>query len=289
MRMCVALAFLLLSVGGTQGQSAGDGGLGMFRERRAAGLDAPDGWLSLVALEWLQPGETTVGSAAGNRVRLQHGPAQLVTLRVAGGVVRVGPHEAGLRMNGKVISDGTVVGEDAALESGDMRLMVIRRGDRLYLRVKDAASPTRVGFRGLRWYAPEAKDRVVARWLPSAAEHTVTVPNVLGQISQERSPGVAEFALDGRTYRLEPIQEEPGSLFFVFRDLTSRSTTYGAGRFLVTALPDHGLAAPGTVVLDFNRAVNPPCAYTPYATCPLPPVGNRLAVAIAAGEKRYEP
>jgi uncharacterized protein len=102
-------------------------------------------------------------------------------------------------------------------------------------------------------------------------------------------PGIAEFILDGKTYRLEPILEKPGDkqLFFIFRDLTSKTETYGAGRFLYTPLPDQGLAQPGDVELDFNRAENPPCAYTPYATCPLPLPQNRLQVAIPAGQQRY--
>ncbi len=264
-----------------------------WRAQRAAELSTADGWLSLVALEWLKPGETSVGSGDRNAVRLAHGPAMLVNLRQENGKVSVEEHDASLRLDGAPVPRGAVVAVDdgraGQLRSGDLLLLVIRRGDRLYLRVKDARSPTRVHFRGLSWYPPEPRFRVAARWVPSATGHRVTVPNVLGQISQEPSPGLAEFVLDGKRMQLEPIQEEPGSLFFIFRDTTSRSTTYGAGRFLTTELPDHGLAAPGTVVLDFNRAVNPPCAYTPFATCPLPPAGNRLPVAIAAGEKRYAP
>ena len=102
-------------------------------------------------------------------------------------------------------------------------------------------------------------------------------------------PGVAEFTLDGKTWRLEPILESPDDkdLFFIFRDTTSKSETYGAGRFLYTPLPDHGLTQPGQLELDFNRAENPPCAYTPYATCPLPTPQNRLTIPIPAGQLRY--
>ena len=264
--------------------------LAHWREQRAAGLATPDGWLSLVALEWLKPGDTTVGSAPANTVHLAHGPAYLVTLRQQGGHITVTAHDPSLRLDNVPVEDGAAIPPDTSeLRSGDLRLLVIERGDRLYLRVKDAAAPTRVHFRGLRWYPPNPHLRITARWTPSSAGHTLTVPNVLGQISEERSPGIAEFTLRGQTFRLEPIQESPDALFFIFRDATSHTTTYGAGRFLVTPLPSHGLASPGTVDLDFNHAVNPPCAYTPYATCPLPPTGNRLSIPIPAGEQRYLP
>ena len=252
-------------------------------------LRTPDGWLTLVALQWLKEGETTVGSGAANMVRLDHAPAELVRLQQHNGVVRVGPHESSLRMDGKAVANGAVVTPDKAeLRSGGLLMTVISRGDRKYLRVKDADAPTRLNFHGLNWYPPSTAYRIVARWIPNAAGQRITIPNVLGQTFQEKSPGVAEFVVDGKTVRLSPLGDDK-SLFFIFSDLTSRSTTYGAGRFLTMPGPDHGVGAPGTVVLDFNRATNPPCAYTPYATCPLPPAGNRLAVAIPAGEKRYAP
>jgi hypothetical protein len=168
-------------------------------------------------------------------------------------------------------------------------MIVIKRGDRLYLRVKDAQAPTRTNFHGLNWYPPDQRFVVTAKWIPSNPPHSLTIPNVLGQISHEASPGVAEFTLNGQTLRLEPVIEDPGDqkLFFIFRDTTSTTTTYQAGRFLITSPPSNGLDTPGTVVLDFNRIQNPPCVYTAFATCPLPPQQNRLNIAIPAGEKRY--
>jgi uncharacterized protein len=117
----------------------------------------------------------------------------------------------------------------------------------------------------------------------------VPVPTILGTEVMSEVPGVAEFTLDGKTWRLEPILESPDDkdLFFIFRDATAKTETYGAGRFLYTPLPDHGIAQPGEVTLDFNRAENPPCAYTPYATCPLPVPQNRLPISIPAGQQRY--
>jgi hypothetical protein len=115
------------------------------------------------------------------------------------------------------------------------------------------------------------------------------IPTVLGTTTHLPAPGAAEFTLNGQVLRLEPVLEDPNAteLFFILRDATSKSTTYGSGRFLYSELPDHGLSQPGEVWLDFNRLVNPPCAFTPYATCPLPPAQNRLSVPIPAGEQRY--
>jgi uncharacterized protein (DUF1684 family) len=117
----------------------------------------------------------------------------------------------------------------------------------------------------------------------------IDIPTILGTVSKLPAPGAAEFTVDGKVVRLEPVLEDPQSteLFFILRDTTSKTTTYGAGRFLYTELPDHGLTQPGEVWLDFNELINPPCAFTPYATCPLPPPQNRLTVAIPAGEQRY--
>ncbi len=284
---------------GAAGGATSIGQLAEWRQQRAAQLTEPDGWLSLVALEWLRPGDTTVGSAPENGVRLQHGPAHLLVLRTeADGRVLLGQHDPNLRIGGLAAKTGAVVAGRAetsadsnspvAMHQGGLLLTVIQRGDRHYLRVRDARAESRLRFRGLRWYPPDPRYRVLAQWMPSRSGHTVTIPNVLGQISQEVAPGVAEFRLSGKAYRLEPIQESPDQLFFIFRDLTSHSETYGAGRFLSTPLPSRGLGSPGTVQLDFNCAVNPPCAYTPYATCPLPPAENRLPIALPAGEKRYQ-
>ena len=154
---------------------------------------------------------------------------------------------------------------------------------------RTAKAPARVQFHGLKWYAPNESYRVQAKWIPYNPPHQVPVPTILGTEIVSEVPGAAEFTLDGKTWRLEPILESPEDkdLFFIFRDTTSKSETYGAGRFLYTPLPDHGLAQPGEVVLDFNRAENPPCAYTPYATCPLPVPQNRLPIPIPAGQQRY--
>jgi len=166
---------------------------------------------------------------------------------------------------------------------------VIDRDKQFALRVKDLNAPTRAAFHGLRWYAPNPAYRVHARWIPYNPPKMLDIPTVLGTTTHLPAPGFAEFTLEGKVLRLEPVLEDPKSteLFFIMRDATSKTTTYGAGRFLYTELPDHGVNQPGEVWLDFNRLINPPCAFTAYATCPLPPSQNRLGVAIPAGEQRY--
>jgi uncharacterized protein (DUF1684 family) len=170
-----------------------------------------------------------------------------------------------------------------------LTLAVLARGERFALRIKDADAPARLSFRGLNWYAPDPRFRVAARWIPFDPPRTEKIPTGLGTTLDLPTPGIAEFTLDGQTLHLAPVIEDPEgkTLFFILRDTTSQSTTYAEARFLHTGLPDHGLAQPGTLILDFNRLENPACAYTPYANCPQPPELNRLPVALEAGEKLY--
>jgi len=267
-----------------------------FRTQRAKGLTAPEGWFSLVALHWLKPGDTTVGSAVGNALHLDHVPGHLATFRLANNTVTLvapaGGFPAGTTLDGKPATATTLSYDGdhpSEIRNGGVLIIVIKRSDRLYLRVKDAQAPTRTGFHGLNWYAPDQHYVVTAKWTPYDPPRPLTVPNIIGLTETDPSPGVAEFTLNGQTLRLQPVIEDPEAkqLFFMLRDTTSKTTTYGAGRFLYTQYPSNGLDKPGTVVLDFNRTQNPPCAYTAFATCPLPPQQNRLNIAIPAGEKRY--
>jgi uncharacterized protein len=268
-------------------------GLQQWRDQRAQKLSAPDGWLSLVGLEWLQPGNNTFGSAADNRIRLNAQVADhLGVLELKGNEVYLSSPAASLLANGaparsaKIDTDGQ---NPTVLKAGTLTLLVLHRGDRYALRIKDAQAPTRVNFHGLYWYAPDPHYRVEAKWIPYSPAHEESIPTIIGTTLKLPAPGVAEFTLDGRTLQLEPVIEEPGDkqLFFILRDTTSKTTTYGAARFLYADFPDNGLDKPGHIVLDFNRLQNPPCAYTPYATCPLPPPQNKLAVALPVGEQRY--
>lgn len=277
--------------------------LAAWRAQREREISTPDGWLTLVGLEWLQTGVTTFGAAQDNRIQIHtQAPDHIGLFTVSGKpgeetvqllAPRTGfPPE--LTLDGAPAREGAITVNDikpSVIAWHGITLVVLRRGDRFALRVKDAGSATRTGFHGLNWYPPDPTLRVAARWTPYVPPHIEKIPTVIGTTLDLPAPGVAEFSLDGKTFRLEPVIEDPGDqvLFFILRDTTSRATTYQAARFLHTGLPDHGLDQPGTLILDFNRLENPPCAYTPYATCPLPPEQNRLPVALEAGELRYKP
>jgi len=269
-----------------------------WRADRARKLSAPDGWLTLVGLEWLKPGTNAVGLAADNQIHLKgHAPEHLGVIQVDGSQLKlIAPAEGfpkSLLVDGQPAHEGPLQSDDtkpSLLSTENLTLVVLHRGDRFALRIKDADSPTRTGFKGLHWYPAEAKYRVTAKWIPFVPAHTEKIPTVIGTTLDMPAPGLAEFTLDGKTIQIEPVLEDPNAkeLFFILRDATSHTTTYQAARFLYSSFPDHGLDQPGTVVLDFNRLQNPPCAYTPYATCPLPPYINRLAISIPAGEQRYK-
>jgi uncharacterized protein (DUF1684 family) len=268
-----------------------------WRAERAARLQAPEGWLSLVGLEWLKEGDNSVGSAPDNRIQIAKAPAHLAVVRLEHGALRLLPPPGGfpkdLVVDGHGAQEQILYADDGAtpskLKIGTLTVILIHRDERIGLRIKDLDAPTRTGFHGLRWYAPDARYRIHAQWIPYNPPKILEIPTILGTVDKLPAPGAAEFTLDGKIVRLEPVLEEPDSkeLFFILRDATSKTTTYGAGRFLYTDLPDHGVSQPGEVWLDFNELINPPCAFTPYATCPLPPSQNRLSIAIPAGERRY--
>lgn len=259
------------------------------RAERLAALTAPDGWLSLIGLEWLQPGANRIGSAADNDIVLKAGPAHLgtITLDDSGSATIELAKNSGALVDGREVERATLV-DDAPghkpteVRFGSAQFFVIARDGRKALRVKDEKAETRTHFLGLDYFPIDPSWRVVAEWVPFDPPHELEIGSVLGTIDKEKVPGKAVFTRDGQTFELYPIQEEPNSLFFVFGDRTSGKETYGAARFL-----DTPLAKDGKLVLDFNEARNPPCAFTPYATCPLAPPENRLDVRITAGEKNY--
>jgi uncharacterized protein len=269
-----------------------------WRAERERELSSPDGWLTLIALEWLKPGVNSIGSAPECQVHVANAPPHVGTLTVSGKTVQLlapeGGFPEGMLLDGQPAREGPLSADDhnpSTLKWHSITMVVLPRGDGYALRIKDADSPTRTGFRGLHWYTPDLRYTVEARWIPANPPRSLKIPTKIGTMLNLPSPGIAEFTLNGKKMRLEPVLEDPHdtSLFFILRDATSQTTTYQAGRFLRTGFPDHGLSKPGSLVIDFNQLYNPPCAYTPYATCPLPPDQNRLPVAIEAGEQRYTP
>lgn len=262
-----------------------------WREQRVARLRAPDGWLSLVGLHWIEAGTHHLGHAAQNDVQLQTGPARLGTLLLKDGKVSfTAEPAAGVRIDGKPVRGPVALRPDTdsegptvvAFNDGSANFQVIERAHRFALRVKDAKAPTRAGFAGIDYFPADPGWRVRARFEPHPKGRTMPIATVINTVEPMDNPGVLVFTHGGKTYRLEALDEGDGQLFLIFADRTSGKTTYGAGRFLY-ADP----ARDGTTVIDFNRAYNPPCVFTHYATCPLPPPENRLDLAVEAGEKKY--
>lgn len=269
-----------------------------WRADRLARLTAPDGWLSLIGLDWLHQGDNRVGSATDNDVVLKAGPAHLGTVTVGkDGALSIALAPAsGATVDGKALARATLIDDmhvvgDATpttVRFGTASFHVIDRDGRKALRVKDTEAATRRHFLGIESFPIDPSWRIVADWVPFHPPHKLQIGSVIGTIDEVDVPGKAVFQRDGRTFELLPYQEEPGGeLFFVIADRTSGRETYGAARFFYAALPPGGVTRPGKVVLDFNRAYNPPCAFTPFATCPLAPPENRLDIAVTAGEKKY--
>lgn len=234
-----------------------------FRADYEASLKAPDGWLAVSGLVWLNEGENTIDAAPGKPVFVLHN-----------GKVTLKPDT-------RVLVPDTQPKPDV-IRRGSVTLTLIDRDGHLGIRMRDPESKAVKSFTGTRWFPPSESWIVRAKWTPWPQPHKLAITNILGMTGDEVSPGYAEFTLKGQTLRLTPILDE-GQLFFMFKDRTTGKTTYPAGRFLYSPVPDNS----GEVTLDFNQAHNPPCAFTEYATCPLPPRENTLALAIEAGEMTY--
>jgi uncharacterized protein (DUF1684 family) len=272
--------------------------LQQWRAERAANLTAPGGWLSVVALDWLKYGDNTVGTSSSDSVRLSGaGGAHYAVIHVEENSLRLkapaGGFPSALRVDGHPAQEQAIVADGpnaTKFTAGTLTFFVIRRGDRFGVRVKDSQAPARLGFHGLNWFPPNPQYRIEADWVPYPQPKEVGVQNVIGIVTKGLVPGVAKFTIAGHDLALEPVVDDLNEedLMFVIRDATSGRTTYAASRFLHAGLPDHGLLKPGKLLLDFNRLENPPCAFTAFATCPLPLENNRLKVALEAGEKIYE-
>lgn len=260
-----------------------------WHAERLADLQREDGWLSLIGRDWLNPGVNTFGSAPGSAVLLPAwaGPAKAGEFIVTGTTVRFRPLPgSGLLLNGRPATE-TMLKTEAdetpdILSAGRVRLSVLYRQGRFAVRMKDPEAPTRKAFHGLDRFPVDSAWRVVADYSAYSAPQPRQITTVIGTTDTMSAPGLLRFRLDGREVTLEPMLLDPShpELFIIFKDATSGHGTYPAGRFLYAEMPKDG-----KVVLDFNRAINPPCAFTHFATCPLPPRQNQLDLAITAGEK----
>jgi uncharacterized protein len=248
--------------------------------------DLKQNWLPLAGLYWLKPGVNTFGSASDNSVVFPKGPAHCGEFDLQGKDVTANLlPEAHATMAGKIFTSGNldadVSGHASVIDIGSLQFHVIVRGERVGVRLRDSESAAIANFKGLIFFPLDSNYRVTATWEPSDGKKTVNVPNVLGDVTPVPVAGTVVFKVNGQEQRLTATGGDPAKgLSFVFNDLTAKTDTYPGGRFLET-----DPVVNGTVILDFNRAYNPPCAVTPYATCPLAPKENRLAVAIPAGEK----
>ncbi len=259
-----------------------------WRIGRIQRLTRPDGWLSLIGRHPLEHGTFSVGAAAGNAIRLAAGPAQLGTITYADD----GKVTFALADGVEATIDGTTarraelsLAEDhpTYVRSGTVNFYVMDRSGQLFLRVRDSESPRRRNFTGIESYPVDPAWRIEARWVPFDPPRQITITNVIGLHEPATVPGKAVFEIEGRTCELLAIDEDPAEdLFFVLTDPTAGTETYEACRFLYAKRP-----VDGRITLDFNKVYNPPCAFTPFATCPLPPKENVLPLPLRAGEKKY--
>jgi len=262
-----------------------------WQNRRLRKLIAEDGWTTLVGLLWLDAGENSFGRAASNRIVMDYPglPQQVGSFRVRGTQVNftAAPDAAVMHAGRPVSSLGPLIddagGTPTLLSTGSVSFHLLERSGRLGIRVRDSAAATRVHFQGLGYFPVDEKWRLAARLEPYQPVKTVSIVTVLGMQEEMQSPGTLVFEVDGRQHRLEAVLESGESDYFVmFTDLTNGKQTYAAGRCLYVSPP-----VGGATVIDFNKAYNPPCCFTAFATCSLPQRQNRLPVAVNAGELKY--
>lgn len=259
-----------------------------WRLEREAKLKADDGWLTVAGLFWLKEGDNRAGAAETLEIVLPKGsaPPRIGVFTLHGSHIEF--HSApnsGALVNGKPVSVAELHedtgGNPDIVTVRDLSLFIIKREGKFAVRLKDKNSSMRRAFTGLQWYPVKENWRITARWVPYNPPKKLVFDTVAGVKEEDNSPGYAQFTIGGKQQKLEATEEE-GMLFFVIRDRTSGKTTYAASRFLHADPPKNG-----KVILDFNKAYNPPCVFTPYATCPLPPPQNRLSFPIDAGELMY--
>jgi uncharacterized protein (DUF1684 family) len=262
-----------------------------WRNERLEEINGETGWNTLVGLFWLHEGKNRFGSDPSNDIVLprSRAPKLAGSLHLDNGAVRLTTNlEVGITSEGSRVSD-LVLRSDAdglptPLKLGSRTMFVIKRGEKFGLRVKDKLHPARANFHGLTYFPVDTNWRVEGKLQAYVPPKVIPIVNVLGMVDNMTSPGVLVFEVKGKEYRLDPVLEKGSKQWFViFADQTSAKETYGAGRYLYVDPPD----ADGKIIIDFNKAYNPPCAFTKFATCPLPPRQNRLATRIDAGEKKY--
>ena len=257
-----------------------------WRSKHETELRADDGWLTLAGLFWLKEGTNTIGRGEGYDIQLTENFKQdkfgEIDFHDGKAILKIQPH-VDASVDGKPLTTVELrsdqPGPATKVTAGSQTFYLIKREDRFGIRLKDSNSAERRNFDGEHWFPADQSYRVTGRFEPFDEVQEVEIPNVLGGTFKMKSPGTVKFKLLGKDLTLQPVIEDEKTLFFIFKDATSNNETYGAGRFLYTDNPING-----QVVLDFNKAENPPCAFTTFATCPVPPPQNHLAAEIKAGE-----
>jgi hypothetical protein len=262
-----------------------------WQQKRLENLKSPTGWLNLAGLLWLEEGENTVGADSSNTIIFPKDKApnfigsfilqdSVVTFRARAGVNIMHNDSAITSINMR----NDLEGNPTKLTLGTLSWTIIKRGERYGVRLRDHKHPLLKEFEGIEAFPIDSTWRIEATFEPNIPLKMIEIPTILNTIDKEPSPGALVFDINGKTHRLDATGEMTNKeLFVIFADQTNGKETYGAGRFIYVATP----GASGKTIIDFNKAYNPPCAFTAYATCPLPPEQNKLAVRITAGEKNY--
>ncbi len=259
-----------------------------WHQKRIERLKRDTGWLNLVGLYWLNEGENTFGSSEKNDIQFpDNSPPKIGTIILKDSSLTFKSAYGVDVLNNDVKATvlelkDDLTGKRTTLASGSLRWHIIKRGERYGIRLRDLESPLLKEFKDIDIYAINEDWRIEATLIPYDPPKPILIPNILGTTEEDKSPGILSFTKDGKSYKLDAIESRNG-YFIIFADETSGKETYGAGRFLYTDKPDSN----NKVILDFNIAYNPPCVFTKYATCPLPPKQNYLHLKITAGEKMW--
>lgn len=260
-----------------------------WHNKRIESLKKENGWLNLAGLYWLKPGENTFGTNPGNDIVFPKGkaPGRIGTFILSDSVIVVKINRGvEVTSNNKRVKElklkTDMSGDPTQLSVGFLKWYIIKRGNKYGVRLRDLDADLLNNFEGIENFPVNEDWKIRSKFENYDPPKTISIPTILGTVEEDKSPGALVFKKDNTVFKLDVI-EEGDEFFIIFADETSGKETYGAGRFLYTSKPDSA----GNVILDFNRAYNPPCAFTPYATCPLPPKQNYLKLMVVAGEKKY--